>query len=193
MQHKIWPCNGKSSSRSFIYESSSLITCQQGHDGLRGCPKTKLNSNAAHAFVVASSPQPSEHASMVSQPLQLFLWSLCLCFEYVSLKIAIWSALIALSLAKHTLTRHTQALLLEVVQRMSECSAVTVVGDAIWGDESGIVHVLQVELDPPCSALSFILTRSRFFSSIKIFSTSLTATQPFNHSPLRHLNCIFIL
>lgn len=38
---------------------------------------------------------------------------------------------------------HNQALLLEVVQRMSDCSPVTAVGDAIWGDESGIVHVLQ--------------------------------------------------
>jgi hypothetical protein len=82
------------SSRFFTHESSSLITCKQGHDGLRGCPKTKLNSSAAHSFVVASSPQPSEHASMVSQPLQLCLWSLRLCFESVSLKIAIYGVLV---------------------------------------------------------------------------------------------------
>ena len=43
---------------------------------------------------------------------------------------------------------HTQALLLEVVHRMSECSPVSVVGDAIWGDESGVVHVLQVKCIP---------------------------------------------
>ena len=40
---------------------------------------------------------------------------------------------------------HTQALLLEAVQSMSECCPVSVVGDAIWGDESGVVHVLQVK------------------------------------------------
>ena len=80
------------SSHSFIYQS--LIICKQGHDGLRSCPKTKLNSYAAYAVVVASSPQPSEHASMVSQPLQLCLWSLRLCFESVSLKIAIYGVLV---------------------------------------------------------------------------------------------------
>jgi hypothetical protein len=42
----------------------------------------------------------------------------------------------------------TQALLLEVVQRMSECSPVSVVGDAIWGEESGVVHILQVKCIP---------------------------------------------
>ena len=83
------------SSHSFIYQSSSLIICKQGHDGLRSCPKTKLNSYAAHAVVVASSPQPSEHASM-SQPHQLCLWSLRVCFESVSLKIAIYEVLVLL-------------------------------------------------------------------------------------------------
>ena len=92
------------SSHSFIYQS--LIICKQGHDGLRSCPKTKLNSYAAHAVVVASSPQSSEHASM-SQPHQLCLWSLRVCFESVSLKIEIFGLLVLLCQSSST---HSQGI-----------------------------------------------------------------------------------
>jgi hypothetical protein len=45
-----------------------------------------------------------------------------------------------------------QALLREVVQRMTECAPVAVVGEAMWGDDAGAIHVLQVDSSAPSFA-----------------------------------------
>ena len=39
-----------------------------------------------------------------------------------------------------------QLFLLDLVQRVAESSPVSVIGETIWGDEAGSVHILQVHL-----------------------------------------------
>ena len=46
-----------------------------------------------------------------------------------------------------------QLFLLDLVQRVAESSPVSVIGETIWGDEAGSVHILQV----PCSQHIFVL------------------------------------
>ncbi len=88
-----------------------------------------------------------------------------------------------------------QGYLVEALQCMDQASPVTIIGETIWGDEAGAVHVLQVGFfSGACVFLTAIAPRihavlyiylyagSRSRSCTSASNASLTVTLPFDHT-----------